>query len=129
MANIAPNRLKDETDLGTIGAYFALLKPRVMSLAIFTALCGQILALRSSSTTHPILFLIALLSIAMGAGAAGCINMWYDRDIDRKMKRTKNRPIPAGAVKSEDFKVRRILSIISVVLLGLASNFLAKSIY
>ena len=85
MANIAPNRLKDEADLGTIGAYFALLKPRVMSLAIFTALCGQILALRSSSTTHPILFLIALLSIAMGAGAAGCINMWYDRDIDRKI--------------------------------------------
>ncbi len=127
MANIAPNRFKDKADLGTIGAYFSLLKPRVMSLAIFTALCGQILALRSSSTTHPILFLIALLSIAMGAGAAGCINMWYDRDIDRKMERTKNRPIPAGAVKSEEaLGLGVILSIISIVLLGLASNFLAS---
>ena len=127
MANIAPNRFKDKADLGTIGAYFSLLKPRVMSLAIFTALCGQILALHSSSTTHPILFLIALLSIAIGAGAAGCINMWYDRDIDRKMERTKNRPIPAGEIKPEEaLGLGIILSIISIVLLGLASNLLAS---
>ena len=68
-----------------------------MSLAIFTALCGQILAL-NINPVHPVLFLISLLSIAMGAGAAGCINMWYDRDIDAKMQRTKDRPIPSGLV-------------------------------
>ena len=126
MTNIAPNRLKDEADLGSIGAYFTLLKPRVMSLAIFTALCGQVLALHVSSI-HPILFLISLLSIAIGAGAAGCINMWYDRDIDKKMERTKDRPIPAGQVKPEEaLGLGIILSIISVVLLGLASNLLAS---
>ncbi len=126
MTNIAPNRLKDEADLGSIGAYFTLLKPRVMSLAIFTALCGQVLALHVSPI-HPILFLISLLSIAIGAGAAGCINMWYDRDIDKKMERTKDRPIPAGQVKPEEaLGLGIILSIISVVLLGLASNLLAS---
>ncbi len=126
MSNIAPNRLKDQPDLGSIGAYFLLLKPRVMSLAIFTALCGQVLALHSN-TVHPILFLISLLSIAIGAGAAGCINMWYDRDIDKKMERTKDRPIPAGIIKPEEaLGLGIILSILSVVLLGLASNLLAS---
>ncbi len=126
MSNIAPNRLKHQVELGSIGAYFSLLKPRVMSLAIFTALCGQILALQSNHI-HPVLFLFSLLSIAIGAGAAGCINMWYDRDIDRKMERTKGRPIPAGEIKPEEaLGLGIILSIISVVLLGLASNLLAS---
>ena len=126
MSNIAPNRLKHQADLGTIGAYFSLLKPRVMSLAIFTALCGQILALQSKHI-HPALFLFSLLSIAIGAGSAGCINMWYDRDIDRKMERTKGRPIPAGEIKPEEaLGLGIILGIISVVLLGLASNLLAS---
>ena len=97
MSNIAPNRLKHEAELGSLGAYFALLKPRVMSLAIFTALCGQILALHNSPV-HPVLFIISLLSIALGAGAAGCINMWYDRDIDPEMSRTDKRPVPLGIV-------------------------------
>ena len=70
MSNVAPNRLKHEAELGSISAYFSLLKPRVMSLAIFTALCGQILALHNN-TSHPVLFLISLFSIAIGAGAAG----------------------------------------------------------
>ena len=99
MTNIAPNRLKDEADLGSIGAYFTLLKPRVMSLAIFTALCGQVLALHVKSYPSNTIFNI-FVSIAIGAGAAGCINMWYDRDIDKKMERTKDRPIPAGAGKA-----------------------------
>ena len=74
--------------------------------------------------THPMLFLVSLLSIAIGAGAAGCINMWYDRDIDAKMERTKERPIPSGIIKPDEaLGLGIILSIISVVLLGLASNF------
>ena len=104
----------------------SLLKPRVMSLAIFTALCGQILALHYN-TVHPILFLVSLLSIAIGAGAAGCINMWYDKDIDAKMQRTKDRPIPSGIIKPDEaLGLGILLSIISVLLLGLASNLLAS---
>ena len=126
MIKSAPNRLKDQIEFGSIGAYFSLLKPRVMSLAIFTALCGQILALKLDSA-HPILFMVSLLSIAIGAGAAGCINMWYDRDIDAKMKRTKSRPIPAGIIKADEALGLGItLSILSIVLLGLASNLLAS---
>ncbi len=126
MSNVAPNRLKHEAELSSIGAYFSLLKPRVMSLAIFTALCGQILALQNN-TSHPVLFLISLLSIAIGAGAAGCINMWYDRDIDAKMHRTKDRPIPSGIVRPDEaLGLGILLSIISVLLLGLASNLLAS---
>ena len=126
MLKTASNRLKENIEFGSIGAYFSLLKPRVMSLAIFTALCGQILALKIN-ILHPILFLISLFSIAIGAGAAGCINMWYDRDIDAKMKRTKSRPIPSGIIKPDEaLGLGIILSILSVVLLGLASNLLAS---
>lgn len=126
MLKTAPDRLKNQVEFGSIGAYFSLLKPRVMSLAIFTALCGQVLALKFNSI-HPILFLVSLLSIAMGAGAAGCINMWYDKDIDAKMKRTKSRPIPSGIIKADEaLGLGIILSILSVVLLGLASNLLAS---
>ena len=68
---------------------------------------------------HPVLFLISLLSIAIGAGAAGCINMWYDRDIDAKMQRTKDRPIPSGIIKPDEaLGLGILLSIISVLLLG-----------
>ena len=80
---------------GTVRDYFALLKPRVMSLVIFTAFVGIIAA---PGTLHPWLAFVALLSIAVGAGAAGALNMWYDADIDRIMRRTRSRPIPAGQV-------------------------------
>ena len=105
--------------------YFMLLKPRVMSLAIFTALVGQILA-SHQSFKNPMLTFISLFSIALGAGAAGCINMWYERDIDALMQRTKNRPIPKGMVKSsEALSLGIVLSIISTMLLILASNIYA----
>ncbi len=107
----------------TIGNYFELLKPRVMSLAIFTALIGQLMA---NSQENIILVSISLLSIAIGAGAAGCINMWYERDIDLVMQRTKNRPIPAGKILADDaltFGV--VLSVFSVLILTLSSNYLA----
>mgnify|MGYP001161490013 FL=1 len=126
MFKTATDRLKGQMQLGSISDYFALLKPRVMSLAIFTALCGQILALKQNNI-HPVLFLVSLLSIALGAGAAGCINMWYDKDIDAKMRRTKSRPIPSGIIKPDEaLGLGIILSILSVVLLGLASNILAS---
>tara|TARA_A100000164_G_C21733481_1_gene688739 strand:- start:75 stop:899 length:825 start_codon:yes stop_codon:yes gene_type:complete len=97
-----------------------------MSLAIFSAFSGQVLAL-SMNKIHPALFIFSLLSIAMGAGAAGCINMWYDKDIDAKMLRTKDRPIPSGKIKPDEaLALGVVLSILSIVLLGLASNLLAS---
>ena len=77
------------------GDYLALLKPRVMSLVVFTGLVGLYLA---PGALHPFLAFVAVLCIAVGAGASGAINMWYDRDIDAVMARTKSRPIPAGRV-------------------------------
>tara|TARA_B100000963_G_scaffold357651_1_gene380354 strand:+ start:2403 stop:3323 length:921 start_codon:yes stop_codon:yes gene_type:complete len=119
------NTSKAELSNSSPKDYILLLKPRVMSLAIFTALVGQLLAL-DSYNKHPLLVLISLLCIALGAGAAGCINMWYDRDIDALMKRTKNRPIPQAKVDAEEALTLGItLSIISVVLLTLASNYKA----
>ena len=125
MANSYININKAKTELNTGYDYFLLLKPRVMSLAIFTALVGQILAYQSQKQ-HIVLFMISLFSIALGAGAAGCINMWYEKDIDSLMQRTKNRPLPRGIIKSDDALCMGIvLSIMSVVLLSLSANYLA----
>ena len=112
---------------GSVSDYFALLKPRVMSLVIFTALVGMVVA--PSGQLHPVVAAIALLCIAVGAGASGALNMWYDADIDRVMKRTAKRPIPAGALEPQEALVFGIvLSIGSVVLLGLAANWLAAGL-
>src|SRR5690349_19274958 len=80
----------------TAGDYFALLKPRVMSLVVFTAFVGLVAA---PVAINPLLAVIAILSIAIGAGASGALNMWYDADIDKVMTRTASRPIPAGRVR------------------------------
>jgi len=82
--------------IATVNYYFELLKPRVMSLAIFTAVIGLLLA---PNNIHPFLAVFSIIAIGAGAGAAGAINMWYDKDIDRVMDRTKSRPIPSGRVK------------------------------
>src|SRR5918994_1339376 len=79
-----------------VGDYLALLKPRVMSLVIFTALVGLVVA---PGHIHPVLGFTALLCIAVGAGAAGALNMWYDADIDAKMVRTARRPLPLGRIQ------------------------------
>jgi protoheme IX farnesyltransferase len=108
------------------GDYLALLKPRVMSLVVFTGLVGLYLA---PGALHPFLAFIAVLCIAVGAGASGAINMWYDRDIDAVMARTKNRPIPAGRVAPEDalaFGV--VLAVGSVTLMGVAVNWVAAGL-
>ena len=103
-----------------------LLKPRVMSLVVFTGLAGLLAA---PAALHPVLMLTAVLCIAVAAGAAGAINMWYDRDIDAIMRRTQKRPIPRGRVAPGDalaFGV--VLTVGSVTLMGLAVNWVAGAL-
>ena len=103
--------------------YLALLKPRVMSLVVFTALVGMLVA---PGAINPLIGFIAIVCIAIGAGASGALNMWYDADIDAVMSRTQNRPIPAGRATREDaLALGIILSVFSVTLLGLATNWAA----
>src|SRR5215212_1630144 len=106
--------------------YVDLLKPRVMSLVVFTGLVGVLIA---PVRIHPFEGFLAVLAIALGSGAAGAINMWYERDLDALMTRTANRPLPAGRVAPDDalgFGV--LLSIFSVLLMALASNFVAATL-
>ncbi len=103
--------------------FFLLMKPRVMSLVLFTVFVGMSLA---PGSQHPFLSVITVLAIAVGAGSAAAINMWYDRDIDFIMDRTKNRPIPSGKIAPDDalaFGV--ILAILSILTLFLVSNLLS----
>jgi heme o synthase len=103
-----------------------LLKPRVMSLVVFTAFVGLYMA---PGTLHPFLAAVAILCIAVGAGASGALNMWYDADIDAVMTRTARRPIPAGRVAREEaLAFGLILSAFSVVTLGLLVNWLAAAL-
>lgn len=106
--------------------YITLLKPRVMSLVVFTAFVGLMAA---PGTMNPVLAAIAILCIAIGGGASGALNMWYDADIDRIMKRTKNRPIPAGLIREETVLAYGLtLSVISVLTLGLLVNWLSAAL-
>jgi protoheme IX farnesyltransferase len=106
--------------------FFALLKPRVMSLVVFTALAGFVIAPHG---LHPVLAGFALLAIAVGAGASGALNMWYDADIDAVMARTSTRPIPAGRISGgEALGFGLSLSALSVGVLGLVSNWLAAGL-
>jgi len=106
--------------------FFTLLKPRVMSLVIFTALVGMVAA---PGGMNLVLGAIVLLSIAVGAGASGALNMWWDADIDAVMARTASRPIPSGLVRREEAAVfGGLLSALSVALLALASNYVAAGL-
>ncbi len=108
------------------GDYFALLKPRVMSLVIFTAFVGMVLA---PGALHPVLAAVSLLAIAVGAGASGALNMWWDADIDAVMARTAGRPVPSGRVpRAEAAAFGLFLSGLSVALLALAANYLAAGL-
>jgi len=110
----------------SMGDYFALMKPRVMSLVIFTALVGLLVA---PTPVHPFIGFLAILCIAVGAGASGALNMWWDADIDAKMKRTARRPIPSGRVQSgEALGIGIALSGFSIVLLLLATNLLSAAL-
>jgi protoheme IX farnesyltransferase len=111
---------------GSVGDYFALLKPRVMSLVVFTALVGMALA---PGAIHPVIALVSLLAIAVGAGAAGALNMWWDADIDARMARTAQRPVPAGRVApGEALAFGVVLAVASVAMLGLFAGWLAAGL-
>jgi heme o synthase len=111
---------------GALGDYLALMKPRVMSLAVFTALAGMIAA---PAPVHPVIAVTALIFIAMGAGAAGALNMWYDADIDRLMARTAMRPIPKGRLPREEaLAFGLVLATGSVFCLGVLVNWMAAAL-
>jgi len=106
--------------------WFMLLKPRVVTLVVFTGIIGLIVA---PGHLHPVLAFTAVLCIAVAAGACGAINMWYDRDIDAVMRRTRNRPIPAGRIEpgaALGFGI--VLATGSVILMGLAVNITAAAV-
>jgi protoheme IX farnesyltransferase len=110
----------------TAGDFFALLKPRVMSLVVFTAFVGLVAA---PVAINPLLAMIAILAIAIGAGASGALNMWYDADIDAVMTRTAGRPVPAGRVTpGEALTFGLVLSVLSVMTLGVLVNWLSASL-
>ena len=118
-ANISPRE-------AGFGDYVQLLKPRVMSLVVFTAAVGLLAA---PGSVHPFLAFCAILFIALGGGASGALNMWWDADIDAVMRRTQRRPVPGGRVEPGEAKALGIaLSGISVVMLGLAANWLAAAL-
>ena len=115
-----------ETREPSFGDYVQLLKPRVMSLVVFTALAGLVLA---PVAVHPVVGFAAILFIAVGAGASGALNMWWDADIDAVMRRTAGRPVPSGRVAPEEaMAIGVALSGISVVMLGLATNLAAAGL-
>ncbi|KZY33726.1 protoheme IX farnesyltransferase [Roseovarius sp. HI0049] len=115
-----------QTGEAGFGDYFALLKPRVMTLVVFTAFVGLYAA---PGSVHPVVGFAAILFIAVGGGASGALNMWWDADIDRVMKRTRNRPIPSGRItESEAFGFGMALAGFAVVMLGLATNLLAGAL-
>jgi protoheme IX farnesyltransferase len=116
----------DQLQVGTASDFFALLKPRVMSLVVFTGFVGIAVA---PGSIHPVLGFMALLCIAVGAGASGALNMWYDADIDARMTRTAERPIPQGKVTAgEALGFGATLSVISIVAMGLFVNYAAAAL-
>ena len=108
------------------GDYVQLLKPRVMSLVVFTALVGLLVA---PVPVHPFIAFTSILFIALGGGASGALNMWWDADIDAKMRRTRGRPVPAGSVAADEALALGVgLTVISVAMLALSANFVAAGL-
>ena len=130
-ANTAPAQSQSttsmvETEEAQASDYLALLKPRVMSLVVFTSFVGLWLA---PGDLHPVISFVAILCIAVGAGASGSINMWYDADIDTIMKRTRGRPVPQGKVSAGDaLGIGVTLSVGSVTVMALAVNWTAAAL-
>jgi protoheme IX farnesyltransferase len=110
----------------SIGDFVELMKPRVMSLVVFTSLTGLAAA---PGDLHPVLAIIAVIAIAVGAGASGALNMWYDADIDARMARTAARPIPRGRVTPDEaLAFGTVLSVVSVLTLGVLVNWVAGAL-
>lgn len=114
----------------TLSELFSLLKPRVMTLVVFTGAIGMWLALEQTHHhLHPFLQCLTIACIALGSGAGGLINMWYDRDIDAIMTRTARRPIPSGTVQADDVLATGVmLALTSVMIMGLATNWIAAGL-
>ena len=111
---------------GGVGDFFALMKPRVMSLVVFTALVGLVVA---PGTLHPVIAIAALICIAVGAGASGALNMWYDADIDAIMQRTAARPVPRGRVSAEEaLTFGTVLAAGSVITMGMLVNWVSAAL-
>ncbi|MGE5266643.1 MAG: heme o synthase [Deltaproteobacteria bacterium] len=110
----------------SVGDFVTLMKPRVMTLVILTAVAGMLVA---PGPIHPVIGLIAIIAISFGAGASGALNMWYDADIDENMARTAARPIPRGRVTpNEALQFGGVLSVISVLTLGVLVNWVAGAL-
>ena len=128
-ARVTGNRVASvacEPSIASVGDYVALMKPRVMSLVVFTALVSVMIA---PGHIHPMIGFTALLCIAVGAGAAGALNMWYDADIDALMKRTSGRPIPRGRIApGEALAFGIVLAAFAVGVLGVLVNWLAAAL-
>ena len=113
-------------EVGRVVDFIELMKPRVMSLVVFTGAAGLIVA---PGSLHPVLAAVAVLCIAVAAGASAAINMWYERDIDALMTRTRNRPLPTGRVEpAEALTLGAMLSLFSVMFMGLALNWVAAGL-
>ena len=125
MAFVETSKTSAGLSEATAGDFIALLKPRVMSLVVFTAAVGLLLA---PVSIDPVLAITAIICIAVGAGASGALNMWYDADIDAVMSRTSSRPVPSGKVAAGEALVfGLVLSAISVITLGIFVNWLAAA--
>jgi heme o synthase len=125
LARVEPFAANPAAATGEVGDYIALLKPRVMSLVVFTALVGMVV---THPPVHPVIAFGSLLMIAVGAGASGCLNMWWDADVDAVMIRTRGRPIPAGRVSREEaLSFGLTLAVGSVLALGLIANWFAAA--
>jgi heme o synthase len=126
LAAPAGSKVLAEPSMADVGDYIALLKPRVMSLVIFTALVGLVVA---PGHVHPVIGFTAILCIAVGAGAAGALNMWYDADIDAVMTRTARRPIPLGRIRpGEALGFGMTLAAGAIAVLGLLVNWVAAGL-
>jgi heme o synthase len=123
----APSGPEQSTHIGgDVADFWALMKPRLMSLSVFTALVGLVAA---PGPIHPVIAVIAMLCIAVGAGASGALNMWYDADIDANMQRTAARPIPRGRVTAEEaLTFGTVLSVLSVLVLSVTVNLAAGAL-
>ena len=127
MSNNTTSTAPDTTD-ASVSDYFSLLKPKVMSLVIFSGFAGLLVA-PNALEMHPLLIAVAMLSLAINAGAAGAINMWYDRDIDAIMNRTKERALPKFKINPDEaLSFGIVLSILSVMMMGVALNWVAAGI-
>lgn len=127
MANINLPTLSYEDNFGgSVKDYFMLMKPRVMSLVVFTAISGMLLA---PGNIHPLIAFVSILCITIGAGSAAAINMWYDRDIDAIMKRTQKRPIVTGAVKADEALAFGIITgTMAVIMMAVSVNIISAAL-